>query len=378
MNKQEKFINKVKEKYGDKIDTTKVKYINSTTKVCLVCHEKDENGVEHGEYWQLPSSCIRGRYCPKCANKKRGKHTMTTEKFKNEERKVHGNKYILDKLVYKSPNKKVCIICPKHGNFYQLPYAHLNGQGCPKCNGIGWDTDLFIKEANIIHKDAYIYDKVIFEQMKKKVCITCLIHGEFWQTPQKHLKGQGCPICGNKRKNQEKVISFNEFINKANIVHQNKYKYYPHIFRNLHDKVLIKCTEHGNFLQIANDHLYGHGCPMCNSSHMETEIRILLTENNIDFEEQKRFDWLGKQSLDFYIPSKQIAIECQGIQHFEENHHFGNSEGLKEIQERDSRKLQLCTEHGIRVLYYANYDYDFPYKVFTNKNELLNEINKKQ
>lgn len=376
MDKQENFINKVKEKYGDKIDTTKVKYVNNATKVCLVCHEKDENGVEHGEYWQLPSSCIRGRSCPKCANKKRGKHTMTTEKFKIEEKKVHKDKYILDETIYTSPNKKVCIICPKHGKFYQLPYAHLNGQGCPKCNGIGWNTDLFIQEANIIHKGKYNYDKTIFEKMKKKVCITCNEHGDFWQTPQKHLKGQGCPICGNQRKNKERVISFEEFVERANIIHQNKYKYHPQTLDNLHNKVLVECTEHGQFWQIAHDHLCRHGCPTCNLSLIEKEIKQFFTENNIEFKEQKKFSWLGLQSLDFYLPQYKIAVECQGQQHFDSIEHFGGVVELNRIKERDNRKLKLCTEHGIKILYYANYNYDFPYKVFTDKNELLNEIKK--
>ena len=45
------FIKKCKEIYGEKYDYSKVNYINSQTKVCVICHEKDENGEEHGEFY---------------------------------------------------------------------------------------------------------------------------------------------------------------------------------------------------------------------------------------------------------------------------------------------------------------------------------------
>ena len=69
MNKLEKFLIKLNKIHGNGIDASKVKYVNSQTKVCLICHKKDKNGIEHGEYWQTPADCIRGCTCPKCANK---------------------------------------------------------------------------------------------------------------------------------------------------------------------------------------------------------------------------------------------------------------------------------------------------------------------
>ena len=42
-----------------------------------------------------------------------------------------------------------------------------------------------------------------------------------------------------------------------------------------------------------------------------------LQMNEIIYIEQKKFkDWLGAQSLDFYLPEYNIAIECQGLQHY--------------------------------------------------------------
>ena len=80
--------------------------------------------------------------------------------------------------------------------------------------------------------------------------------------------------------------------------------------------------------------------------------------------------------MDFFLPQHNVAIECQGIQHFENEHFGGHSDNdvLTDIQALDSIKKQLCEEHGINMLYYANYEYDFPYEVETNKEKLIEII----
>ena len=59
---------------------------------------------------------------------------ITTEEFINRAKKVHGDKYDYSKVEYKNAHTKVCIICPIHGEFWQIPNAHLQGQGCYKCS----------------------------------------------------------------------------------------------------------------------------------------------------------------------------------------------------------------------------------------------------
>ena len=63
---------------------------------------------------------------------------------------------------------------------------------------------------------------------------------------------------------------------------------------------------------------------------------------------------MGNQSLDFYIPEYNVAIECQGEQHFNEIKHFGGINKFKKTQLRDKKKKQLCEENGIKLLYYTN------------------------
>ena len=57
----------------------------------------------------------------------------------------------------------------------------------------------FIERANKIHKGRYDYSKVEYVNCETKVCIICPKHGEFWQTPQMHTKGGGCQYCAKEK-----------------------------------------------------------------------------------------------------------------------------------------------------------------------------------
>lgn len=369
-NKKEKFIEKSNKKHDNKYDYSKVEYVNSKTKVCIVC-------PEHGEFWQTPAAHVRGNGCPECANKKRGKRTVNTESLIEKYKSIHNNKYTYEKTQYIDANTKICVTCPEHGDFYILPFKHLNGQGCPKCKGRNLTQEEIIENFKKIHGDKYDYSKVEYKKSKEKVCITCPIHGDFYQTPQKHLSGQGCPKCSVIKREQNKPMSSSFFIERSNERHGNFYKYKNISFKNLHEKVEIICPIHGPFKQIAQDHINGHGCPKCNMSCLEEEVSLLLKENNIIFEEQKTFDWLKYKNnlrLDFYLPDYNIAIECQGKQHFEAIDIFGGNRNFQVTIERDNKKRELCQKNNITLLYYSHEKINFPYYVYTDKMELLQEI----
>lgn len=64
------------------------------------------------------------------------------------------------------------------------------------------------------------------------------------------------------------------------------------------------------------------------------------------------FDWMGRKRLDFYLPDYNIAIECQGVQHF---YPYGSRDNdFESRQKRDKVKYNECNSHGIVVVYYAN------------------------
>lgn len=78
---------------------------------------------------------------------------------------------------------------------------------------------------------------------------------------------------------------------------------------------------------------------------------------------QYRPNWLGRQSLDLYIPSKQTAIEYQGIQHYLPVEFFGGEEALEQRQELDRLKREMCAENKIRLI-------EWPYTIEPTDNNI--------
>lgn len=364
------FIERARELHGDKYDYSKVEYKSAKEKVCIIC-------PEHGEFWQTPTSHLNKKHpagCPLC----NGGRKLTTEEFIQKAKEIHGDRYDYSKTEYIDNKTKVCIICKKHGEFWQLPNNHIhktNKRGCPKCNGgIKLTQEEFIEKAKLVHKEnEYDYSLVKYINSSTPVKIKCNKCGKiFEQRPDVHLRGSGCSYCyGNLKKTTE------QFIEEAKKVHGDKYDYSKVNYVDCYHKVEIICKKCGNiFLQEANSHLQGHGCQKCASkSLLEDEINLYLTSNDIEFIPQKRFDWLGKQSLDFYLPKYNCGIECQGKQHFiSENCGWNNELSLEDNKERDSRKLKLCSENGVKIFYYSNLGIKYPYKVYENKEFLLKDI----
>jgi rubrerythrin len=299
---------------------------------------------------------------------------LTTEQFIERAKKIHGDKYDYSKtdLGHRDEKHRVCIICPKHGEFWQTPDNHLKGKGCKLCLGRVHDTESFIEKARRIHGNRYDYSMVKYVGDGIDVSIICPIHGEFKMTPSNHLhkvRPQNCPKCSHRSYKYTKE----EFIEAARKIHGDKYDYSKVIYQSNKTPVTIICPIHGEFPQTPVDHLKNKsGCPHCNESKLEKYIASVLLDKSIDFQRQKRFKWLGRLSLDFYLPQYGIAIECQGEQHFMEHHFFDAKDSYENRIKRDTIKRKLCKEHNVRLLYYADKQYGD--NIITEGNKLLEEI----
>lgn len=353
------FINKSKNVHGDKYNYSKVEYIGSNIKVCIIC-------PKHGEFYQTPSNHLSGKECIKCSYEKRGVNlTSSNQKFITKAQKKHGNKYEYSKLKYVNAKIKVCITCPKHGDFYQLPSKHLYGNTCPNCadeirnlNNIKTNDD-FIEESKIKHNNIYFYDKVNYINAKTNVSIICKNHGEFFCTPNNHLRGKGCPKCVGKNKSTE------EWILDAKQKHGEKYNYDKVVYKKSDVKVCISCNKHGDFWQVAQYHLSGNGCPTCKQSKLENDVSDILDKLNVKYEREYKPIFLrkgkGQQSIDFHLPNYNIAIECQGEQHFKPVDFGGkgkewSDQAFIEGKKRDEIKLKKCLSHGIKMIYVIDND----------------------
>lgn len=230
------------------------------------------------------------------------------------------------------------------------------------------DTISFINKATLIYGDFFDYSKVDYLNANTKVCIICPIHGEFWQTPSRHLSGDKCPYCFKSIKKTTE-----QFIKEANEKHGNKYDYSKTIYNGNKKYVIITCPFHGDFKQKPLSHLQGQGCPKCNISHLEQIIENALVFSNINFAYQQKFSWLGGKSLDFYIPNANIAIECQGIQHFKPIGFFGGQANFDKQQIRDIEKFNECKKHNIKLFYFSDKNYLCNNGIY-NSSPVLNSV----
>ena len=336
----EEFIEKARKIHDNRYDYSKVEYKNVNTKVCIIC-------PIHGEFWQTPKNHLNGQGCNKCAiDYKANKRKLSLKEFIEKARKIHGNKYDYSKVEYKGIKEKVIIICPIHGEFWQTPNGHLSGCGCAKCSNGGQKltTKDFVKRAKLLHGDKYDYSKVEYKGMHIKVCIICPIHGEFWQTPSCHLKTGGCEKCGIEKRTTLRTMSKADFIRKAIEIHGSKYDYSKLVYKGSDKKVCIICPIHGEFWQIANDHLRGSHCPSCSvrMSKPENDIfqymKQIIPDANII---QRDTKLLNRKEIDIYIPDKKLAIEYDGLAWHNTKYNKNKNYHLYKTNECKKQGIQL-------------------------------------
>lgn len=233
-------------------------------------------------------------------------------------------------------------------------------------------NSLFISKARLVHRDKFDYSKVHYIKSSEKIDIICPTHGIFKQTPNNHLRGQGCPKCKYELQSLQKRQTKASFIEKANTIHNNKYDYSLVEYINNRTPVRIICPQHGEFIQIPHDHVSGCGCPKCRlvgQALLYNKLKSELPNLKILFEVGNRtIPWIGNQRIDIYIPKLNIAIEYNGRQHYTPVNRFG---GVIEYQKRlelDNLKRQKCKENNC-ILFEVKFDYtkeDF--------NKLINNI----
>lgn len=298
---------------------------------------------------------------------------LTTEQFIEKSNVIHNNKYDYSNTIYLSSNDVVTIICPKHGKFEKLAKKHLLGQGCQQCSleNKKDNLEIFIEKANAVHSHKYDYSESTYVRSKDQITIKCNIHGKFTLRTSDHLQGIGCPQC-KLNTNIEHIK--NNFIEKSNIIHNNKYNYDNVNYINNNTKVTIVCPTHGDFEQTPSNHLQGKGCSKCviNISKQELEICEYLDLLNIQYIQSYRPKFLNGQELDIFIPDYNLAIEYNGTHY----HHSSSTSLIKFFQctskpkDYHFNKWLSCRENGIVLLSI----YDFYWKNNTKKDILKSKI----
>ena len=311
--KTDKFIQRARRAHGDFYNYDKVKYETAHSRVTITC-------PEHGDFAQLAYTHTAGTRCPECSASSRAKKKLlTTKEWARRAMLKHEGRYDYSQSEYTGLIAKVKIVCPTHGEFEQAAGNHMNGAGCPRCgkhSGKISRTHSFaeFKElSNLRHEGRYIYPEQVYTNNKIPVTIKCPEHGVFKQRPDTHLRGSGCPECGNAAKGTKAQLGVSEFLKRANEVHNGLYEYVG-LYKGMHVNTTIECAVHGLFKQTPSNHLKGAGCPRCVShvSKAEDAIYNWIKEFAPDAVQSDRTQ-IKPLELDIWIPSKNIAIEYHGL-----------------------------------------------------------------
>lgn len=246
---------------------------------------------------------------------------------------------------YVTANKKIKHEC-KYGHIYeQTPNAHLRGQGCSVCSGSFKKTpEQYVKECKDKGYDLPLEDYI---NNSTKIKHRCNQGHTYEQSPNNHLNGKGCPVCnGTPKKTSEQYIKE---------CREKGYDLPLEDYINNRTKIKHKCNKGHVYLQSPDMHVgkYNQGCPICKESHGERFIRTYLENNSINYTLQKKFNDLKDKtylSYDFYLPDYNILIEYQGIQHYKEKEFFGGDKHLKKQQYHDNLKREYAKNNGYKLL----------------------------
>lgn len=331
MNKNENRFARCFEKHGDDFDYAQTdfnKVVNNSN--VFICKK-------HGQFNKSIRDFLRVEIpCEICQQVKKSQSRSINLK----------NGFVYDKTDFDCPEGAPNIVtCIKHGDIQVSICDHKRFQsgGCGKCEmeyaslRQRMSKDDFVKKAEL-HQDHYDYSKVHqFKNQHEPVTIICNIsnHGDFQQTPANHLhktKPQGCPKCGQMKGANLRSLNLGDFINKALLVHGDKYDYSDVYFSRTTDKINIKCNKcHDIFTQKVSDHLSGSGCVKCARDRSDKSKKFLTTEIVVARCKEVWGDTYDYSDVEWVSDDVPITIVCKkhGKLSMDYQNHVGLGRGCK-------------------------------------------------
>lgn len=259
-----------------------------------------------------------------------------------------------------TPIKHHCLI---HDVFWKTtPGRALRGVGCEECRiekfrQIRCKThEQYVKEVADINPDIIVVGKYI--DARTPIEYFCKKHGVLWNSyPDNVLRGIGCKECGNEKARDKNIKSHDQYVDDLYVTNSDievigEYK-------GAHTAILHRCRIDGYvWLSKPINTLSGKGCPQCNESRGERQVRQWLEKHNIKYQYQKTFDDcrdIRVLPFDFYIPEHNVCIEYDGEQHFRpvkfdgKNDEFATRQ-FEKTRYHDQLKTKYCNVHNIHLL----------------------------
>lgn len=182
--------------------------------------------------------------------------------------------------IMKTLSKKLCPQCNIEFEFEAWNKKKIFcSRICKDVSGRGsriTNEDWIIK-AQDKHGNRYDYSYVdLYHKEDNKIKIRCIKHGIFLQNPSQHLIGKGCKKCAN----EAQYMTTEEFIQKGNKIHNNKYDYSLVEYKDTRQHITIICPKHGIYLQTPFQHLYHKaGCHICSQIYTSSKCEKEWLDN---------------------------------------------------------------------------------------------------
>ena len=345
------YVKEYIENFGYKLLSTE--YISSDIPLLLQC----PNGHIYN------TTCFRNFKhnnvrCPYCSGGNNIKYT-----YEEVETYIKSFNYELLSTEYKNNREKLILKCNK-GHQYEVSFdVFKRGHRCPYCKK---KTISNLRKNSIDDIREYIESfgyKLLSEKYENQdddLLLECPFGHKFKMSYRRFRKNKTkCEICDGKPKT--KKLTYEEV---KNYIESFGYKLLSKEYINNKKKLLLECPIGHKWSVKYNKFQLGTRCPICNESKGEKRISEYLSDNNIDFIPQYKFDNLlgignGLLSYDFYLPKFNLLIEYQG------QFHDGNLTGsykedfrLEIQQEHDKRKREYAKENNIKLLEIWYWDYD--------------------
>ena len=288
------------------------------------------------------------------------------EKFLIKTNNIYHNKYtyILDN--FKGMMSNILAICPKHGQFEINCHDHCrpnehNRKECPECMKIKKEqqNDEKRKEKELIFinkvKEKYPqfnYSKIKYIKETSPVEIICETHGSFYVSPYNFLLGHTCKYCNQRNW----TYTVDEFKEKANQIHNNKYDYSLITkINSIKDKQKIICPIHGIFKQSLRKHLNGQSCPLCSHASKpksENEVKLIINKLYNNYFYFNNFHYINRK--------KPFIMTCPKHGDFKTNYNYfiDKKGGCPECNKEKYKEIKLKLYIDECKKYYGDY-YDY-------------------
>lgn len=283
------------------------------------------------------------RYPRTCSRKCSGRDSVAAQRRKLTMLKRYGRQHALQ--CDEARSKRDQTMLRRYGSKSALHVEAIKERHSEALKAVRPETQArLLQKADEVHGSKYDYSRVHYKGWDQKVTILCPDHGSFEQLLVVHARGHGCPKCSAERLGTQRRSSNESFIKKARALHGARYDYSKVSYVTAQDSVSILCPQHGLFLQRANDHLSGYGCPTCGraSSLAEEEIADFLHGLGIETVHRRDRNLLAPRELDLYVEEAALAIEYCGL-------HW-HSDAVNRNRYHLLEKHLACEKQGIRLI----------------------------